>query len=513
MPWTKKTAAATCAAVTLADAALGSGMCSTPTAASCCTALVSSLGGSQIFYPNSTSYTTHMSTYWSVSAALDPWCIALPFTSSDVSAIVSTLAANNCPFGVRGGGHGSFDGSNSVADGVTVDFSSMNSTTYSEDDGLVGIGPGAHWQSVYDTLAPRGVVVTGGRAGTVGVGGFVAGGGNSFHSASHGMACDQVRNFEVVLADGSVVDANADENPDLWAAMKGGSANFGLITRFDMNAISFLDPSSPDIWGGNYLYNLSAGDAVIDALVDFTDGVQDDLNSSAIVYWAYLPALGGMILNAAVENTLGAVSPPAFDGFKNISGLTTDTTTVAPMSNVTLELGSGQPSGFRNVWLTSSFENNAEIMRYAVEQYYTLAETLEGVLSDESEFNLLCMFQPITKSIADRGVEMGGNVMGLDYYTQDSNGIMFLLTLALNGEDQEDLARPYLSAYLDDLDAKAQEMGVGWDWKYLNYADRTQDPLATYGEDAIAKMRAASEQYDPDGVFQTLRSTGFKIPQ
>lgn len=63
-----------------------------------------------------------MSTYWSVSAALDPWCVAQPETAKDVSRVVKTLAANDCPFGIRGGGHGFFALSNSVADGVTIDL-------------------------------------------------------------------------------------------------------------------------------------------------------------------------------------------------------------------------------------------------------------------------------------------------------------------------------------------------------------------------------------------------------
>lgn len=225
----------------------------------------------------------------------------------------------------------------------------MATTTYDPQTKLASIQPGGHWQEVYDTLAPYGVAVTGGRAGSVGNGGFITGGGNSFHSASHGFACDNVANFEVVLGDGRIVNANANENADLWQAMKGSSANLGLVTRFDMYAIEFPDPKNPVIWGGNLIYDLSAGEGVIDALVEFTDNVQHDENSSSIVYWAYIPALGGMILNAALENALATVAPPAFDPYYNAGNITDDTTKVALMSVVTTELASGQPAGFRYV--------------------------------------------------------------------------------------------------------------------------------------------------------------------
>ncbi|KAI8212055.1 Bifunctional solanapyrone synthase [Colletotrichum sp. SAR 10_76] len=453
-----------------------------------------------------------MSTYWSVSAALNPWCIAQPSTAEDVSAIIKTLVANDCTFGVRGGGHGAFAGSNSVEDGVTIDFGYMNGTTYNPDTKLASIQPGGHWQTVYDTLAPHGVVVTGGRAGTVGTGGFITGGGNSFHSASHGMAADNVANFEVVLADGFIVNANATSNPDLWQGLKGSGANLGLVTRFDMYAIEFPDPTNPVIWGGNIFYDLSSGPKVVDALVDFTENVYKDENSSSIMYWVYLPSAGGMFLNAAIENALGKVRPPAFDGYFAAGNITQDTTKLDLMSNVSNELGQGQPPGFRNAWFTLAFDNDARIINYAADKHYTLVADLEAAVGVDSGFNTLCMFQPITKSIVEKGVQNGGNIMGLDHYIQRGNGIMFLLTFAINGADKEAIAFPLIKAYIDDVEAHAVSLGVAWEWKYLNYAHKVQDAISTFGEAAVSKLKAASAKYDPSGVFQNLRRSGFKIP-
>lgn len=132
-----------------------------------------------------------------------------------------------------------------------------------------------------------GVTVTGGRAGGVGVAGFTTGGGNSFHSTSHGWACDNVKNFQVVLANGTMVDANADEHNDLWQALKGGSGNLGLVTRFDMYVIEFPDPQKPNIWGGIAQYELSAADDLTAAYVDFVENNHQDKNSSTMLYWVY----------------------------------------------------------------------------------------------------------------------------------------------------------------------------------------------------------------------------------
>lgn len=55
----------------------------------------------------------------------------------------------------------------------------------------------------------------------------------TFHSNSHGFSCDMVENWEIVLADGSVVNANSKDNADLWKAQKGASGNLGFVTRID----------------------------------------------------------------------------------------------------------------------------------------------------------------------------------------------------------------------------------------------------------------------------------------
>lgn len=139
-------------------------------------------------------------------------------------------------------------------DGITIDFSQlwtlctvlrimtltiatgyMNGTTYDVDTTIASVQPGARWGAVYDALDPFGVTAAGGRADVVGVGGFVTGGGYSFYAGTMGWACDAVHNFEVVLANGSVIDVNHNEHADLFQAMKGSSGNLGLVTRVDLS--------------------------------------------------------------------------------------------------------------------------------------------------------------------------------------------------------------------------------------------------------------------------------------
>lgn len=103
--------------------------------------------------------------------------MVMPESTQDVQATVKILTKNQCPFGIKAGAHSAFKGSNGIAEGVTVDFGHMNSTSYNPDTGIVSIQPGAKWGSVYEALNPYNVAVVGARASVVGVGGFTTGSG------------------------------------------------------------------------------------------------------------------------------------------------------------------------------------------------------------------------------------------------------------------------------------------------------------------------------------------------
>lgn len=325
------------------------------------------------------------------------------------------------------------------------------------------------------------------------------------------MACDTVQNFEVVLANGTIVNANAAENSDLFRALKGGSGNFGLVTRFDMYAIEFPDAANPVIWGGLLEYDVSAGDDLLDAMVSFTDNAATDQNTTSIIIWAYKPSIG-LILHVAVENTVGTENPAAADGYLGVSGIKSNTLRKDELTVITAELGSGQPPGLRNIWFTLLIQNDANVMRYVTEAHEYALGQLNETMSADSEFNTLCMFQPMNHIIAQHGAERGGNVMGLDAALDGENGIMFLATLAVLGRDNEALALPIMQNWTDAVAAYSAAAGGSFDWHYLNYAYANQDPLAKAGSDSVAVMQAVSAKYDPDGVFQKLRTSGFKIP-
>ncbi|KAM3461901.1 hypothetical protein NHJ6243_004513 [Beauveria neobassiana] len=486
------------------------------TVAPCCQILgdASALDG-KVYLPSWAPYDARLDSYWSLSAALRPWCMVLPSSAEDVSVIMKLLVEHHCHFGIRAGGHGGFPLSNSVQDGVTIDLGHMNTTTWNPETGLASIQPGSQWQHVYESLAPHGVVVAGARIDSVGVGGFLTGGGLSFHKESHGQACDNVANFEVVLASGEIVNANASSHRDLWQALKGSSGNLGIVTRFDMYGIEYADPAKPVVWGGAVVYPESLGNRLIDAMVDFTDNIHKDENSSVILAWAYNPAEeDATLIQAMFANTEAKVKPAAFDGFYAAEGMLSDDTRVASMAHLVKELGITQVAGNHNAWYVSAFQSDARPMQFAVKRFYELQKELEEVApSPTSGLNVALYFQSLSKSMTDKGIQKGGNVIGLERFTAKSNGILMLILVTVKDAESEKLIVPRVEKFTDDVDLYAASLKLKWEWRYLNYACAVQDAIASYGTRSVSMIRAAAEKYDASAVFQSLRVSGFKIPK
>ncbi|KAA8899499.1 hypothetical protein FN846DRAFT_892408 [Sphaerosporella brunnea] len=220
--------------------------------------------------PGDEKYTAVQQVNWSTRAWLPAALTFLSSSAEEVAKGLNVLTFFSIDFAVRGGGHASFPCASSSDGGVLLSLQRFNSFSLSVDKKVVSFGAGSRWNDVYGFLKPFDLATIGGRIPTVGVSGLITGGGNPFYSGSHGMACAQVKSFEVVLADDSIVIGSADEHPKLFKALKGGSNNFGIVTRFDMYTIHGAD----GIWGGVMTYSSDKYGAVVDALLNSENNKQ-----------------------------------------------------------------------------------------------------------------------------------------------------------------------------------------------------------------------------------------------
>lgn len=302
----------------------------------------------RVTYPGQDAYEDSLDSYFDGKSRLTPNCIVQPKTAEEVATTVKVLTKANlpkpCQFAVRSGGHTPIPGSNNVEDGVTIDLTYMNGTTYNDSTKVASISPGARWGSVYEALEPLGRMVPGGRGSSVGVGGYLLGGGISHYAPRVGLSCDNVVNFQVILADGRIVDANKTTNSDLFTALKGGNSNFGIVTRYDMETFQ-----NEDLWGGIVTYPASTADQHFKALVNFGLDPNRDPYSALIVFQGYSTASPTDVVRAAFDYTKPVAYPDAFKEFFAVTNNISDTTKVQPMSAIAAEFGGDTTKRFSSI--------------------------------------------------------------------------------------------------------------------------------------------------------------------
>ncbi|KQZ11687.1 FAD-linked oxidase [Agromyces sp. Root1464] len=181
--------------------------------------------------PGDAGYERVKSTYMRGGA---PGLVLRPADAAQVAEAVDFARANpEVPLGVRSGGHG-ISGRSTNDGGIVIDLSRLNAMeVLDEERRLVRVEAGARWQDVAAFLAPHGWALSSGDYGGVGVGGLATAGGIGWLVREHGLTIDHVRAVEMVLADGSVVRADATRHPDLFWAVRGAGANMGIVIAFE----------------------------------------------------------------------------------------------------------------------------------------------------------------------------------------------------------------------------------------------------------------------------------------
>jgi FAD/FMN-containing dehydrogenase len=160
-----------------------------------------------------------------------PGMIARPSTLEDIAKIVAYARDEDVPLAIRGGGHNGA-GLGTVEDGVVLDMSMFQDIEVDPVRRTVRVGGGSTWGEVDRATGQYGLATPSGIISTTGVAGLTLGGGLGHLTRRFGLAIDNLLEADVVLADGSIVRASADEHPDLFWALRGGGGNFGIVTSF-----------------------------------------------------------------------------------------------------------------------------------------------------------------------------------------------------------------------------------------------------------------------------------------
>ena len=221
---------------------------------------------------------------------------------------------------MKGGGHSAVPGAANIDDGILITYANMKNISVLNDNGVdyAAIQPGAVWGDVYKYVEQYSKVQVGGRFYPVGTG-LALGAGFSFLGNERGFAVDNVKTYQMALANGSLIEVDQTHYSDLFRAQKGGGNNFGVITRYDL----YLYEGGP-VLGGLVVAPENQTSKWLDLTYDYSvrQAVQD-VKTHALPAIAYV-AEGNVVFSETplyYNDHNSSTLPPIMSGWNNMTTL------------------------------------------------------------------------------------------------------------------------------------------------------------------------------------------------
>jgi len=225
----------------------------------------------ELIFPSSANYHESRKVY---NGMIDkhPGLIVKCVDVADVIYAVNFGRENNLLVAVRGGGHNG-GGLGICNDGLVIDLSGIKFVRVDTSNNTVRVGGGNIWGEVDHGTHPFGLAVPAGIISTTGVGGLTLGGGVGHLSRKYGLTIDNLLEADMVLADGSFITVNAEQNTDLFWGIRGGGGNFGIVTSFKFQAHPVKN-----VIGGPTLWPIEKTEEVMEWYHNFINNAPDELN-------------------------------------------------------------------------------------------------------------------------------------------------------------------------------------------------------------------------------------------
>ncbi|KAJ5161214.1 FAD-binding domain-containing protein [Penicillium capsulatum] len=448
-----------------------------------------------VHYPGSTKFSDSLASYFTKQEQeTQPTCIVEPNSPSQVSRFVHTMSQFvmvGGRFAVRSGGHATFSAAANIQNGLVLSLSLLDQVQVQDDRSVVSLGPGARWGDVWQVLDPLGITVAGGRDAGVGVGGYLLGGGLSYLGPTVGWGCDTVLEFEVVLANGEVVTASENSHPDLFLALKGGTNNFGIVTKFTMQTYPLKS-----LWGGFIVHRPDAAPKQVEALSDFMGAEPYDPHAAMFQSYAFMS--GNKFISNSVTYTKPVTNPKVFKDLVDPTTVIHDALRMGNMGSFANETSQMQSYNTQQTWFTTTFAHTPSIYSTV---HSIWEDSIPGIANIPG-INWCLTVQP-APALGHK------NSLGLD--SKEKRLAIIIVTVNYNNSADISTVRAAVEQLIASVEAATKAAGVYRPYKYLNYADGSQDVISGYGPASKANLQATSKKYDPHGLFQRGLPGGFKV--
>jgi FAD/FMN-containing dehydrogenase len=404
-----------------------------------------------------------------------PAAIASCHGVADIVDAVQLARTLGLEVSVRGGGH-NVAGRATIDHGLMIDLSPMKGVHVDPRTRTVRAQGGVLWKELNRETQLHGLATTGGVVGSTGIAGLTLGGGIGWLMSKYGLALDNLRAADMVMADGTVVHASADENPDLFWAIRGGGGNFGIAASLEYT----LHQVGPMITGGVVVHPLPRAFDVLRFFRDTCASLPDEAmlvaglqtapdGSNAKVVGIVGGHCGPLEQGEAVFQSLKAFGPPVMD-------------MMGPMPYAALNgmLDPAFPKDARNYWKAQFLTDlSDEAIRTLIAGFQDCPSPMSHIIIEH--FHGAASRVPVTSTACTLRVT-GFNVVIASQWMESGEterGIRWAR------ETFASLA-PYLAPT-----------------RYVNYLedDAPNSAAVAYGPN-LARLRAIKTKYDPENFFR-----------
>jgi FAD/FMN-containing dehydrogenase len=427
-----------------------------------------------------------------------PAVVARCSSTDDVVACVHAARRNGVVVAVRCGGH-SGAGNSTCEGGMVIDLGGLGRVEVDPKARTAHAGGGLLWREFDAATQAHGLHTPGGRISTTGIGGFTVGGGYGWTSSKYGLTCDNLISAEVVLADGSVVRASADENAELFWGLRGGGGNFGIVTEFEFR----LHPLGPIVLAGLAPWPIDRASEVMSAWRDIVDEAPDELSTSTVILTAppeeFVPdhlkgqvALGmGVMYVGDPEAGVEVVQP-----LKDL-GPAVDLIGSMPYTAFQAIADPSMPHGMRSYWRGEYLNSLTD---EAIRTFTAHAPGLQAAGVPFSQIGFFRLGQAI-QAVPDDATA---------FSHRDANYILHPVSMWADPADDEHVISAN-RAFCETM--RPFTTGA----PYLNWTgeDRVRE---AFGDEKYARLVELKDRYDPDNLFrlnQNIRpstQTGQPVP-
>jgi FAD/FMN-containing dehydrogenase len=402
----------------------------------------------------------------------------------DVARAIGFAREHDLPIAVRGGGH-NVAGTASVDGGLLVDLSPMRAVEVDAERRTVRVGAGATLGDLDAATQAHGLAVPVGVVSETGVAGLTLSGGIGWLRRKHGLTCDNLISAEVVTADGAVLTASEEDDPDLLWGLRGGGGNFGVVTSFTFRAF----PVGPDVALTFVLYPGERAVEILEGIAGYVASASDDV--SPLAFLGRVPEGEAFPADAhgkpfaavaCVHPGDPAEGERAMRPLRELGEPIVDLSDAMPYVQVQRLLDEEYPNGRRYYWKSIELTGLSED---AIGRLMASADAAPSALS--------------TIDVWFQGGAMAAVATDATAYGDRSAPILIGVEANWEGDEHDDANVAWARACVEDLRPFS---GGG---TYLNFPgfldEREQQVRDAYGAN-LERLARLKRRYDPDNVFR-----------